>query len=69
MVLTSQLSNSASYKTKQNKILYDYCYLFTADVEVFIRSTISQEMLVIKLLFPKLSHKNLQAEYFSHINW
>lgn len=68
MVLTPQLSNSASYKTNK-KIPDDYCYLLTANLEVFMGSTISQEMLVIKLLFPKLPHKNLQAEYFFHISW
>lgn len=32
------------------------------NLEIFIWTRISQEMLVIELLFPKLSHKNLKAE-------
>lgn len=61
MVLTSQLSSSDPYKIIIKK-KYDYCYLFTMNLEIFIWTRISQEMLVIELLFPKLSHKNLKAE-------
>lgn len=32
------------------------------NLEIFIWTRISQEMLVIELLFPKLSQKNLKAE-------